>query len=64
MNESDLQRVYDYPLYPGDSKIFSEKGFVIIDNGSQSGTHWTCFLIKLTNPTILTRLQELLIISF
>ena len=46
MNESDLERVYNYPIYPSDSKMYSHKGFVNIDNGSQSGTHWTCFIIK------------------
>ena len=46
MNESELQRVYNYPIYPRDSKIYSDKGFVNIDNGSQGGTHWTCFYIK------------------
>ena len=43
MNQSDLQRVYNYPIYPRGSKIYSDKGFVNIDNGSQGGTHWTCF---------------------
>ena len=46
MNESQLQRVYNYPIYPRDSKIFSRRGFVIIANESQVGTHWTCFLVK------------------
>ena len=46
MNESELQRVYKYPIYPRDSKIYSEKGFVNIDNGSRGRTHWTCFYIK------------------
>ena len=45
MNESELQRVYNYSIYPRDSKIYSDKGFVNIDNGSQGGTHWTCFFI-------------------
>ena len=27
-------------------KIHSDKGFVNIDNGSQGGTHWTCFTVK------------------
>ena len=31
---------------PKDSKIYSDRGFVNIDNGSQSGTHWTCFYKK------------------
>ena len=43
MNESQLQRVYKYPIYTRDSKRHSDKGFVNIDNGSQGGTHWTCF---------------------
>ena len=46
MNESELQRVYNYPIYPRDSKIYSDKGFVNIDNGAQGGTHWTCFIVK------------------
>ena len=46
MNESQLQKAYNYPIYPRDSKIYSDKGFVNIDNGSQGGTHWTCFIVK------------------
>ena len=26
--------------------MFSDRGFVNIDNGSQGGTHWTCSIIK------------------
>ena len=32
MNESHLQRIYNYPIYPRDSKIHSDRGFVNIDN--------------------------------
>ena len=46
MNESELQRVYNYPIYPRDSKIYSDIGFVNIDNGMLWGTHWTCFIVK------------------
>ena len=46
MNEYQLRKIYNYPIYPRDSKIYSKKGFVNIDNGSQGGTHWTCFYIK------------------
>ena len=46
MNESELQRVFKYPINPRDSKINSDKGFVNIDNGSLGGTHWTCFIVK------------------
>ena len=46
MNESELQRVYNYPIYPRDSKIYSDKGFINIDNGSRGGTHWTVFIVK------------------
>ena len=31
---------------PRESKLNSDKGFIIIDNESQGGTHWTCFIIK------------------
>ena len=46
MKENQLQRVFNYPIYPRDSKIYSDKRFVNIDNGSQGGTHWTCFIAK------------------
>ena len=46
MNESQLQKVYNYPMYPRDSKINSEKGFVNIDNGRLRGTHWCVFYVK------------------
>ena len=38
-NEFELQRVYNYPINPTDSKIFSNKGFINIDNGSMGGSH-------------------------
>ena len=41
MNETQLQKIYNYSIYPRDSKIYSDKGFVNIDIGSQGGTHWT-----------------------
>ena len=46
MNESQLRRIYNYPIYPRDGKIYSNRGFVNIDNGSQGGSHWTCFILK------------------
>ena len=46
MNESQLQKIFNYPIYSRDSKIYSDKVFLNIDNGSQGGTHWTCFIIK------------------
>ena len=46
MNESELQRVYNYPIYPRDSKLLSDKGFINIDDGRMGGTHWTCFIVK------------------
>ena len=46
MNESQLQKKYNYPIYPRDSKIYSDKRFVNIDNGSQGGSHWCSFYIK------------------
>ena len=46
MNESELQKVYKYPINPWDSKIYSDEGFINIDNGSMGGSHWTCFYLK------------------
>ena len=46
MDESRLQEIYNYPIYPRDSKIQSDKGFVNIDDGRMGGTHWTCYIVK------------------
>ena len=46
MNESQLQKIYNYAIYPRDSKINSDRGFVNLDNGLQGGSHWTCFYTK------------------
>ena len=46
MNESELQKIYNYNIYPRDSKIYSDKGFVNIDNGNMGGSQWTCFIVK------------------
>ena len=45
-NESQLPKIYNNLIYPTDSKLYSDKGFGKIDNGSQGGTHWTCFIVK------------------
>ena len=46
MNEYQLQRVYISPIYPRDSKIYSDESFVNIDDGRMGGSHWTCFIVK------------------
>ena len=46
MKESQLQKVYNYHIYPRDSKIYSDRGFISIDNGFRGESHWTCFLVK------------------
>ena len=46
MNESQLQRVYKFTIYPRDSKIYPDKGFLNFDNGSMGGSRWTCFIVK------------------
>ena len=56
MNESQLQKIYKYSIYPRDSKIYSDRGFINKDDGSQGGTHWCCFIIKDNKSFILTRL--------
>ena len=45
MNESDLQRNYNHTINPTDSEIYSDKRFVIIDNGFQGGTQWIYFIV-------------------
>ena len=50
MNESDLQRVYIYNTYPRESKLYSDKRFVNMENASQRGSHWTCFIVKVDKP--------------
>ena len=46
MIESQLQKLYNYNIYPRDSKLYSDRAFINIHNGSQGGTHWTCFIVK------------------
>ena len=46
MNESQLQKNDDLPIYPRDSKTYSDRGFVNINNGSMGGSHWVCFMVK------------------
>ena len=46
MNESQLQKFYNYPIYPRDSKICSDREIVNIGDGRMGGSHWTCFIIK------------------
>ena len=46
MNESQLQRLYTYPIKPRDSKIFFDKVIVDIDDSSRGGTHWTRSIVK------------------
>ena len=46
MIESELQRVYNYPIYPEDSKKFTQEGFVNTDNGTIAGYHWTTFYVR------------------
>ena len=46
INESELPRAYKYHIYPRDSRLYSDKEFINKDNGSQGGSHWTCFIIK------------------
>ena len=46
MNETELQKIYIYNIYPRECKIYSDKGFVNIDNGFRGGTHRTFFIVK------------------
>ena len=46
MRESEIQKVFNYPVHPTGSKNSSDKGFVNIDTASLGGTLWVCFIIK------------------
>ena len=46
MNENDLQRVYNCPIYPRDSKRYSDKVIVNTDNGSHGGSHCCAFFVE------------------
>ena len=50
VNKSDMNKVFIFTIYPRDSKLHSDKGFVKIDNGSQGGTHWNYFHIGDNKP--------------
>ena len=45
MKKSELQKFYNYPTFPSDSKTSSGKRFVNFDTGAQGGTPRTCFYI-------------------
>ena len=40
-----IYKEFSYPIYPRDSRLKSDREFLHIDNGSQGGSHWTCFII-------------------
>ena len=46
MIESDLKRPYNYPNHLSDSKITSDREFVIINNNNIIGSHRTFSYIK------------------
>ena len=46
MKETNLKRASNFPIYPRDSITINNKGFLIIDDVSMAGTHWTCFYKK------------------
>ena len=46
MNESEIQGVYNYRIYPRDSQTLSYKRFINIDGGRFGGSHWCSFIVK------------------
>ena len=54
ITESGSQRIYKYTINPRDSIIYSDTRFENIDNGSQGGTHWVCFIVKDNKPYYFT----------
>ena len=43
MNGSEVQIACNIPIYPKDSNIYSNQGFLNSDDGRLGGTHWTFF---------------------
>ena len=65
MTGTDLKKVYNYSIYPRNSKVTTNKGFVNNDNGSMGGNHGACFYTKkIKNHSILIRLMDSLINSY
>ena len=50
MRESDLTRIINNKIYPGDSRIVTPQGLMNIGDGSMGGTHWTFFHEKDNKP--------------
>ena len=46
MDESELHKFIKHPIYPRDSKIYSDRGFVTIDNDRKGGSHWCAFYVE------------------
>ena len=40
------KNVCNYNIYPRNSRIITDKGFINIDNGGKGDTHWTRLHIK------------------
>ena len=49
MNESDLQKVYNYRIHPRKTMKTTDIGFVSIDNGHMICTHWFGFYVRDNN---------------
>ena len=46
MNNSQIQKVCNYPIYSRDSKIFSDRQFANLDNGVRGGSHGCAYYVK------------------
>ena len=44
--ESELQGVLNCQICPRDSKLITEEGYIIIDNGSMGGCQWTSLVLE------------------
>ena len=57
MNETELKSVYNYPIYPKNSKIYSERGFVNIAMVEWEGLIGLVSYLKIINHTTSTHLE-------
>ena len=46
MKELELQKIYNYLIYPRNSKIYSDKKIVNIGDYYNGGSHWCAYYLK------------------
>ena len=61
VTDTDLKKVDNFPIYPRDSEITTDKGFLNNHKASLRETHWIYFSQKIMFPITLIPLVDTLI---